>query len=86
MVSKKFWDTLNAADKKALKDAAKEATVFQIKEWNKAEEDYLAQAKRRAAPSLRPTSPNSRRPWRRSTQCPEYASYKEWVDKINATK
>ena len=44
MVSKKFWDTLNAADKKALKDAAKEATAFQIKAWNKAEEDYLAQA------------------------------------------
>ncbi|OHE23302.1 MAG: hypothetical protein A2Z43_00245 [Syntrophobacterales bacterium RBG_19FT_COMBO_59_10] len=37
MVSKKFWDTLSAADKKALKDAAKEATVFEIKAWNKAE-------------------------------------------------
>ena len=47
MVSKKFWDTLKAADKKALKDAAKEATVFQIKAWNKAEDDYVAQAKQK---------------------------------------
>jgi TRAP-type C4-dicarboxylate transport system substrate-binding protein len=86
MVSKKFWDTLNAADKKALKDAAKEATVFQIKAWNKAEEDYLAQAKQKGCIVSEANVAEFQKAVAPMYAMPEYASYKEWVDKINATK
>ena len=86
MVSKKFWDTLSAADKKALKDAAKEATAFQIKAWNKAEEDYLAQAKKKGCIVSEANIAEFQKAVAPIYAMPEYASYKEWVDKINATK
>ncbi len=86
MVSKKFWDTLSAADKKALKDAAKEATVFQIKAWNKAEDDYLAQAKQKGCIVSEANVAEFQKAVTPIYAMPEYASYKEWVDKINATK
>lgn len=86
MVSKKFWDTLSAADKKALKDAAKEATVFQIKAWNKAEDDYLAQVKQKGCIVSEANVAEFQKAVTPIYAMPEYASYKEWVDKINATK
>jgi TRAP-type C4-dicarboxylate transport system substrate-binding protein len=86
MVSKKFWDSLSAANKKALKDAAKEATVFQIKAWNKAEEDYLAQAMKKGCTVSEANVAEFQKAVAPIYAMPEYASYKEWVDKINATK
>jgi TRAP-type C4-dicarboxylate transport system substrate-binding protein len=86
MVSKKFWDTLSAADKKALKAAAKEATAFQIKAWNKTEDNDLAQAKQKGCIVSEANVAELQKAVAPIYAMPEYASYKEWVDKINATK
>jgi tripartite ATP-independent transporter DctP family solute receptor len=86
MCSKKFWDKLSDADKKALKEAAKEATVWQIKAWNIAEDTYLAQAKAKGCTISEANIAEFQALVAPMYDFPEYASFKPWVEKIRNTK
>jgi tripartite ATP-independent transporter DctP family solute receptor len=92
MVSKMFWDTLSDADKKAIKDAAKEATAYQIQVWNEYEKTSLAQAKAKGAVIKKANIAEFQKialPFYDTVyNMPEYKDlgYKQWVEKIQAVK
>ncbi|MGQ9778707.1 MAG: TRAP transporter substrate-binding protein [Bacillota bacterium] len=86
MVSKKFWDSLPEEHKVAIKEAAKEATEFQIKAWNKAEADYLAQAKAKGCVITKANIAEFQAAVAPLFEMPEYAGYKVWLNKIKAIK
>lgn len=84
MVSKKFWDRLSEAEKVAIKEAAKEATEFQIKAWNEAEEKYLQQAK--AAGCIINEANVAEFQAAVEPLYKEYPEFKEWLEMIKNTK
>lgn len=90
MVSKKFFNTLTPAEQKAVREAAKEATTFQIKKWNEAEDDYLAAAKAKGCVLTKANVAEfqavAAKAYDAIYAMPEYKGLKTWVDKIKAVK
>ncbi len=86
MVSKKFYDSLSKADQQILKDAAKEATEFQIKAWNESESKYFAQAKAKGCIINDTNVAEFQAAVAPMYDMPEYKDFKAWVDKIKAIK
>lgn len=84
VVNKKFWDSLSDQDRSAVREAAREATQFQIKAWNDAEEKYLAQAKAKGCT----ISETNVAEFQAAVEplYKEYPSYKSWIDQIKAVK
>jgi tripartite ATP-independent transporter DctP family solute receptor len=84
MVSKKFFDSLSKSEQKAIRDAAKEATAYQINAWNVAEKAYEVLAVQKGCKMVDANIAEFQ-----AAMAPlykDYPEYKEWVDKINATK
>lgn len=86
MVSRKFWDTLTAGQKAAIRDAAKQATTYQIKAWNEAEDKYLAQAKEKGCVINETNVEDFQKAVAPLFDMKDYAEYKPWVEKIKAVK
>lgn len=86
MVSKKFYDGLSKRDQKILRDAAREATEFQIKAWNESESKYLEQAKAKGCVIHEANVAEFQAAVAPMYDMPEYKEYKVWVDKIKAVK
>ncbi|HYH03058.1 MAG TPA: TRAP transporter substrate-binding protein [Bacillota bacterium] len=90
MVSKKFFTALTPAEQKAVREAAKEATAFQIKKWNEAEDDYLATAKAKGCTitqaNVAEFQAAASKAYTAIYAMPEYKGLKTWVDKIKAVK
>ncbi|NLY74644.1 MAG: TRAP transporter substrate-binding protein [Firmicutes bacterium] len=86
LASKKFWDTLSKADQAAIRRAMKEATEYQIKEWNNHEFEALEQAKARGCIVKPANIAEFQAAMAPIYDMPEYKIYKEWIEKIKATK
>lgn len=84
LVNKKFFDSLSEADRKAVREAAREATLFQIKVWNEAEEKYLAQAKAKGCTIMETNVAEFQAAIEPLYK--QYPSYKTWIDQIRAVK
>lgn len=86
VASKKFWDSLSKADQSALKKAMKEATEYQIKEWNAYEFKALDQAKAKGCVVKAANVAEFQAAMAPIYDMPEHKIYKEWIEKIKATK
>lgn len=86
VASKKFWDSLSRKDKSAMKRAMKEATEYQIKEWNAYEFKALEQAKAKGCIVKPANSAEFQAAMAPLYDMPEYQIFKEWLKKIKATK
>jgi tripartite ATP-independent transporter DctP family solute receptor len=84
VVNKKFWDSLSDQDKAAVREAAREATQFQIKVWNEAEDKYLAQAKAKGCIILEANVAEFQAAVEPLYK--DYPEYKTWIDQIKAVK
>jgi tripartite ATP-independent transporter DctP family solute receptor len=90
VVSKKFWDSLKSTDQIILKEAALEATKFQIKAWNDSENSYLAKAKAKGCIITKAKVAQFQRVAEKAYATlyamPEFKGLKVWANKIKATK
>ncbi len=84
--SKKFFDSLTEVQKVAIREAAEEATAFQIKAWNEFEVRYLAQAKAHGCIIAEADIPEFQAALAPLYEMPKYASYKVWIEKIKAVE
>ncbi|MGE5549917.1 MAG: TRAP transporter substrate-binding protein [Bacteroidota bacterium] len=84
--SKKFWDTLPEDYKVDIREAAQEATAFQIRAWNEYEVKAFAQAKAKGCTIAEVDVAQFRAALAPLYGMPKYAEYKVWIDKIRATK
>ncbi len=84
--SKKFFDSLTEVQKVAIREAAAEATAFQIKVWNEYEVKYLAQAKAQGCAIAEADTAEFQAALAPLYALPRYAGYKVWIDKIRAIK
>lgn len=86
MASKKLWSSLSMTEKKAIKDAMKEATEFQIKAWNDYEGKALQQALAKGCIVKEANIAEFQAAVKSTYDLPEFKIYAPWVKKINAVK
>ena len=84
--SQKFFASLTEVEKVAIREAAEEATAFQIKAWNEFEVKYLAQAKAQGCVITEADAPEFQAALAPLYEMPKYAGYKVWIEKIKAVE
>ncbi len=86
VASKKFWDSLSKADQADMKRAMKDATEYQIIEWNNKEFKDLEQAKAKGCIVKAANIAEFQAAMAPIYDMPEHQIYKEWIKKIKETK
>lgn len=82
IVSGRFWQSLTDYQRAVIREAAQEATDFQIKAWNEYEVKALAQAKAAGCTIAEANVPAFQAALAPLYRMPEFADYKIWIKKI----